>query len=213
MNRGIDGRTPGRRRKAGVLSETGRPGSPGNRERILAVALRLFTVQGFHGTPTAQISREAGVSTGTLFHYFPDKNTLIDQLYLLIQKEVSDAVRVLDDARLPTRQRLERCLRGYLTWGMANPGKVRFLDQFYNSPNIGDDVKREAHREFAWVEELSGAAIREGILRDLPLDLYFVMIPRILNGILELVGTGRSSLPPGEIIENGLNLILGSGRP
>jgi len=125
---------------------------------------------------------------------------------------VAEAARARDDASLPTRQRLEGCLRGFIAWGMANPEKVRFLDQFYNSPSIGDEVKHEAHREFAWVEELSGIAIREKVLRDLPLDFYFVMIPRILNGILDLIKSGKTSMTDEEIIESGLDLIMNACR-
>jgi AcrR family transcriptional regulator len=186
---------------------TDQAGSLGNRERILSAALRLFTSQGFHRTPTAQISREAHVSTGTLFHYFPDKNTLIDQLYLSIQKEVADAIRGHDEPALATKQRLEQCLRGYVAWGMANPEKVRFMEQFYNSPSIGDDVKNQAYQEFRWLFDLSNTAIREGILRDLPPGFYGVMVLRILNGILSLIASRNTGLSPDEIIEHGLGMI------
>ena len=182
-------------------------GSSGNRERILSAALRLFTTHGFQGAPTAQISREARVSTGTLFHYFPDKNTLVDQLYLSIQKEVSEAIRKNDEPALPIKQRLEQCLRGYIAWGMANPEKFRFMEQFYNSPSIGDDVKNEAYQEFRWMFDLSDTAIREGILRDLPPGFYGVMVLRILNGILALIATRDTGLSPDEIIEHGLDMI------
>ncbi len=46
------------------------------RTTIMKAALKLFTERGFHGTSTAQISREAGVATGTLFNYFPTKEDL-----------------------------------------------------------------------------------------------------------------------------------------
>jgi AcrR family transcriptional regulator len=181
--------------------------SSGNRGRILTAALRLFTSHGFHATPTAQISKEAHVSTGTLFHYFPDKNTLIDQLYLSIQREVAETFRKDDDPALPTKQRLGQCLRRYIAWGMANPEKVRFMDQFYNSPSIGDEVKNEAYHEFRWLFEVSDAAIREGFLRDLPIGFYSVMVLRILNGILALIASGNTGLSPDEIIEHGLDMI------
>jgi len=201
------------RRKAGspprqAPARRGRARAPGKRERILGAALRLFTTRGFHQTPTARISREAGVSTGTLFHYFPDKNTLIDELYLSIQREVAGAVRKRDDPALPVRDRLGRCFRGYLTWGVSNPGKVRFLSLFYNSPRIGEEVKKEAHREFHWLEELSLAAVREGVIRDLPREFYAVMIPQVLQGILLLISSGETGLSEEEIVESGLGMIL-----
>lgn len=43
------------------------------RQAILETALRLFVDQGFHGTSTASIAKQAGVATGTLFHHFPTK--------------------------------------------------------------------------------------------------------------------------------------------
>jgi AcrR family transcriptional regulator len=178
------------------------------RERILAAALGLFTTQGFHHTPTSRISREAGVSTGTLFHYFPDKNSLIDGLYLSIQREVAGAVRARDDDTLPPRERLMRCFRAFVAWGAGNPEKVTFLNQFYNSPNIGDQVKHEAQLEFQWLHELSDQAIRQGVLRDLPRELYWVMVPQILNGILSLIASGRTALTPDQLVEYGLGLIL-----
>ncbi|MDD1662458.1 MAG: TetR/AcrR family transcriptional regulator [Methanomicrobiales archaeon] len=205
---GRGGGTKRGRKGAGTSHRPGRPHTPGVRERILAAALRLFTTQGFHHTPTAQISREAGVSTGTLFHYFPDKSALTDQLYLSIQREVADAARAGDDGALPTGERLGRFFRSYIRWGMANPGKVRFLEQFYNSPSIGDEVKHRAYNEFRWLHDVGDAAIREGVMRDLPLDFYFVMVPQVLNGILALIRSGKTTLAPDEIVAYGLALIL-----
>ena len=55
------------------------------REAILKTALNLFTERGFHNTPTSLIAKEAGVATGTLFHYFKNKEILINELYLHIK--------------------------------------------------------------------------------------------------------------------------------
>ena len=185
--------------------DAGKPS--GNREKILVTALRLFTSQGVDATPTAQISREAKVSTGTLFHYFPDKNCLVDQLYLSIKKELAEDIRSKDDRSLPTKMRLARCLHGYIAWGVANPGKARFLDQVYNSPGVRDDVKQQVFLDFSWMLELTGAAVREGIIRDLPFEFYAVMLSQVLNGILTLIESGNSGMSKDEIVENGLDML------
>jgi hypothetical protein len=69
-------------------------------------------------------------------------------------------------------------------------------------------VKHEAHQESGWLHEVGAAAIREGIVRDLPVEFYVVMVPRVLNGILTLIRSGRTTLTPNEIIRNGLALLL-----
>ena len=180
----------------------------GNREKILATALRLFTLHGVDATPTSRISKEAGISTGTLFHYFPDKQTLVSQLYLAIKREMAEAIRTGDDLGRPTRERIVMCMKGYISWGVANPEKVRFLDQFYNSPSIGEDTKKQAHDEFAWMLGLIQAAVQEGIIPDLPIEFHAVMVMRITGGILTLIESGDMDMTSDEIIDQGLALLL-----
>jgi len=54
-----------------------RPLDQTKRRAILDAALRIISGEGLSAT-TAQIAREAGVSAGSLFTYFPDKNTLLN---------------------------------------------------------------------------------------------------------------------------------------
>jgi AcrR family transcriptional regulator len=180
---------------------------PRNREKILATALRLFTQYGVDATPTSRISKEAGVSTGTLFHYFPDKDRLVGALYLSIKKEMAAAIRNNAGLSLPTKQRIEKAIRGFIFWGVANPLKVRFIDQCYNYPGIGEDVQQEIYEEFSWMEGLMEAAIREGLLPDLPFEFHGTMLYQIMSGILSLIESGDSGMSNDEIIENGLAML------
>jgi AcrR family transcriptional regulator len=47
------------------------------RQQILDAALRCFSRDGFHATTTADIVRESGVSQGTLYLYFANKDDII----------------------------------------------------------------------------------------------------------------------------------------
>jgi AcrR family transcriptional regulator len=195
-------------RKIAVPPQASAPESvPGNREKILATALRLFTEYGVDATPTSRISKEAGISTGTLFHYFPDKDRLVGALYLSIKKEMAAAIRNNADLSLPTKQRIEKAIRGFIFWGVANPLKVRFIDQCYNYPGIGEDVQQEIYEEFSWMEGLMQAAIREGLLPDLPFEFHGTMLYQIMSGILSLIESGGSGMSNDEIIENGLAML------
>jgi len=177
------------------------------REQIQKAALHLFTNQGFHATPTAQISKEAGVSTGTLFHYYPDKNALIDQLYITIKKEIHEAIRNCDDESLPIKLLLENGFIRYIHWGMQNPEKVQFIEQFHNSPNISEAIHTKAYEEFKWMNEYYEIAIRERILSDQPIQYHKVMIYQILNGILKLIKNEKNISSAEEIISAGLEKI------
>ncbi len=52
------------------------------RRRILEAAASVFAQRGYDGATTAAICREGGIGSGTLFHYFPDKRSLMMALFM-----------------------------------------------------------------------------------------------------------------------------------
>jgi AcrR family transcriptional regulator len=58
------------------------------RQAILDATLKLISKNGFHGTAMSKVAKEAGVSTGIIYHYFDSKDDLMDKLYGCIQNEL-----------------------------------------------------------------------------------------------------------------------------
>lgn len=57
-------------------------------ERVLDVAAKTFEERGYTGTTTNKVAEAAGISIGTLYHYFPDKDAL---LYSLAERHLAGA--------------------------------------------------------------------------------------------------------------------------
>ena len=70
------------------MPRTGERGGPQTRARIAEVASRLFLERGFDAVTVAEVAREAGVSSVTVFNHFPRK----EDLYL---DRTVDAVELL----------------------------------------------------------------------------------------------------------------------
>jgi AcrR family transcriptional regulator len=51
------------------------------RERLYAIAMRLIAERGYEATPLRDIAKEAGVSVGLLYRYFPSKRAIVVALY------------------------------------------------------------------------------------------------------------------------------------
>ncbi len=51
------------------------------RREILGDCLSLFAERGYNGLSMRQLARQLGVSTGTLYHYFPSKDALFATLF------------------------------------------------------------------------------------------------------------------------------------
>ncbi|OOG64207.1 TetR family transcriptional regulator [Sinorhizobium sp. A49] len=68
------------------------------RQVILDAAIVCFARKGFHGTSTAEICAEAGMSPGNLFHYFPTKHAIIAAIVEVERQETAEFFRELHEA-------------------------------------------------------------------------------------------------------------------
>lgn len=50
----------------------------GTRDRLIEAAMELFHAQGYHATGLAQILKQAGVNSGSLYHFFDSKEDLLN---------------------------------------------------------------------------------------------------------------------------------------
>ena len=154
------------------------------RQALLQAALELFTEYGFHGTPTAKIAQQAGVATGTLFHYFKTKEELINQLYLDIKEEFRERQTEGIVPELPLRVKVRRIWENMIRWFLQNPTKILFFRQFGASPYITALTKEQGMQHFKFVMELFEEGRREEIIKDMPPDMLFA----IASGLIETIG-------------------------
>lgn len=54
---------------------------PEKRRRILHAAVRVFAEKGYHGCRIADVARAAGVAYGLVYHYFQNKDELLESVF------------------------------------------------------------------------------------------------------------------------------------
>ncbi|MBD5507779.1 MAG: TetR/AcrR family transcriptional regulator [Lachnospiraceae bacterium] len=94
------------------------------RLQIIQTTLDLFVERGYYGTKTSQISRRAGISEGLLFHYFPTKEALLEELINI----------GLEGMRMPMQIHAESGLDFFYQFTemlFANVKKNRFIAQMF----------------------------------------------------------------------------------
>jgi AcrR family transcriptional regulator len=62
-----------------------------SRERIISAALRLVADQGYAGCSVAEVARQAGVATGTVYQHFPGKAALVAEVFRTASQREVDA--------------------------------------------------------------------------------------------------------------------------
>jgi hypothetical protein len=106
-------------------------------EKILTSALKLFVEHGLSVSTTA-ITKDAGVSTGILFHYFPTKKDLITTLYTntlfeyyTVNSRFPIAVTETDPSKFYENQK-QRWM-AHIDWALVNWNQFIFIQLFEGS--------------------------------------------------------------------------------
>ncbi|HEY1530904.1 MAG TPA: TetR/AcrR family transcriptional regulator [Galbitalea sp.] len=96
------------------MPRTAERGGPQTRARIREVANRLFLERGYDAVTVAEVAREAGVSSVTVFNHFPRKEDLfLDRTDDAVQairfsvRERAEGTNVLDALEAQSRQLFE----------------------------------------------------------------------------------------------------------
>jgi AcrR family transcriptional regulator len=89
----------------GRATTSGEPSS-NKRDAILAAAVRCFAAHGLAGTGMRDIARAAGLTEGTLYHYFPSKDALIADAFRWSAFGASGVRAAMRRGDVPLRERL-----------------------------------------------------------------------------------------------------------
>jgi AcrR family transcriptional regulator len=97
-------------------------------QEILAAALALFAERGFAATRLDDVARRAGVTKGTLYLYFPNKQELFEAVVrqaLVPNLERGEALLdEADDADEPAALMLERLMRSWAELALSPAGAI-----------------------------------------------------------------------------------------
>jgi TetR/AcrR family fatty acid metabolism transcriptional regulator len=85
------------------------------REQIVEAATRVFAQKGFRRATTREVAREAGISEGTIYNYFEDK----DALLMAILERLNETERRAEDFEEGMATDFEGFLRDYLSRRMS----------------------------------------------------------------------------------------------
>ncbi len=174
---------------------------------IMEAALKLFTERGFHGTSTAEISKEAGVATGTLFNYFPTKEDLINSLYFEVKGQLSQSMGKEIEAQSTFQDKFRKIWSNLIKWGVDNQEEFLFVGQFCSSPYITKFTREEVMKEYVFLHDLVNEGIKTGVIRDFSEELIIAMFYQASRTVVNLILDSDSSQDKNKFIEDGFQII------
>jgi AcrR family transcriptional regulator len=173
-----------------TVKKPGRPANPDHcarrREHILDAAVVLFAKHGFADTEMQELADSVGVGKGTLYRYFPSKDSLFlaaaDRIMVRMRLSIDAAIAGIDDPF----QRIRKAIYAFLEFFSAKTERVELLIQerahFKNRPKPTLIQHREVNVE-RW-RALYRDLIAQGRVREMPVDRISDVIGDLLYGTI-----------------------------
>ncbi len=167
------------------------------RRLILDAAVRVFARSGYHSSRVGDITEEAGVAHGLLYHYFTSKEEVLETVFRDTWAEVLDAFTAVERSEEAPREQLRHVAAILVRSWRRNPDLVRVLvREVARSPQVQSKVD-ELGLAFKAIERIVERGQAEGAFRR---DLDARLLSWIFYGAIEEILTGwvLGQLPDGD---------------
>lgn len=156
------------------------------RAEILDAATAVFSLHGFAAADVQEVAGRTGVGKGTVYRYFPSKEKLFLAAVDHGMRRLRMAVDAAVDGVAPPLSRVAAGVRAYLTFFDENPEIVELL--IHERAHFRDRTKPTyfVHRDanMAPWQALFCDLIRDGVVRDIPVDRIIDFISDVVYGTM-----------------------------
>src|SRR6187455_1812848 len=151
--------------------ETPEPSAGGRRGELLAIAAAQFAAKGFKNTTVRDIADAAGILSGSLYHHFDSKESMVDEILQTFQADLFASYdEVLASADDP-RTKIERAVRLSFAAIDQHRHEVAIFqndaDHLGNFPRFAYLAERNAQSRNVWMTLLTEGVETGALRRDL----------------------------------------------
>jgi AcrR family transcriptional regulator len=171
------------------------------RGRILHAAAELFVEEGYESVSMRRIADKIEYSPSTIYLYFKDKSELCHQIVSDTFDLLSEALEKIVSQPMTTEERLRRCLRTYIEFGISHPQHYIFslnLPEPDIDPRQGfteesmAEVMNSGMRAFEHLRQGLARSMDDGIIRRQPVDIAAQTTWAMLHGLTSLMITCKT---------------------
>ncbi|MES2368618.1 MAG: TetR/AcrR family transcriptional regulator [Pseudomonadota bacterium] len=137
------------------------------RTLVLGAALRLFTEKGYFNTSVHDIGRTAGVSIGSIYHHFGDKEGLARTLYAALTARMQHLIHGVVRREGSSQDQARELVARLFAWAEAEPQEMAFLLYARHHEFLPNEPPVCASRPFAMMREMITRGIARGEIRQM----------------------------------------------
>ena len=167
-----------------------KPPARDKRQLILDSAIAVFARTGYHGSRVSDIAREAGIAYGLVYHYFRNKEEILETIFQERWGGFLDAVEAIADSEGQVEDKLLSLAALILNAFRLRPDWVKVLVfEIQRSPRFASPEQlRAVGRLFQIIARILREGQAAGVLRE---DIDPDVACYLFVGGLDIVLTGR----------------------
>ena len=153
-------------------------------QAICDAAIELITANGFADTSMSKIAKAAQVSPATIYVYFENRETLLNEIYLAVKQEMgAEFLRgVKPDS--PVAESFKITWDNFYRYALKNPVRFAFSEQFANSPLV-ENCRAKSLEFFKPLLALFQRGKEEKVFKDIPLEIFVAFTFAPLTGLIK----------------------------
>lgn len=177
----------------GIVTRTFRRLDPDRQEAVFNAVLEEAVEKGPASLNIKEIARRAGVSIGSLYQYFPDRDGLLNFAVELCTRSTIAMFQEYKPmmAAMPLKEAMNAYLMGGLEWGQTALGLVRFFGRaaYQGDPDLAERLVRPiANVMRETMQEILTQAKARGEIRG---DVDIEAAARVLNALMIVIGDSQ----------------------
>lgn len=160
---------------------------------LLEATLKEVVEFGFSGTSVARIARSAGVSPGTLYIYYADKDALLQAAFFYVSDQIIEVAVSSFLQGTSLKDGLRRNWHELFRLGLSCPQFFRYHDSFIHSSWITPDIQARNEAKAAPILDAIERGKEAGLIKPVPFPLLetfmfrpiYHLVQRTLQGSFE----------------------------
>ncbi|NQX44185.1 TetR/AcrR family transcriptional regulator [Paenibacillus tritici] len=166
----------------------------GKRNDILQATLDLITEEGLQSVTFAKIFKRANVGSSTFYHYFENKEQLVNELYHNIRIHKSEFIMNGYNPGLTIYERVKSILKNSANYSLQYPKEVEFTENYCSSPYISEILRNTPDPPTLEIISIIEEGQRQGIIREMNITLCCQLISGILSAVIKGYLNGKYPL-------------------
>lgn len=140
-----------------------------SRQRVLITVLALFSTHGYFATSLQDISRESGVSIGSIYHHFGDKEGIARALYHSLSEQMTDRLERITRRHSGAHDTCRAVVKLLFEMTEAEPLVMNFMLYAKHQEFLPEEPPICSSRPFALMRDMVKRGMDTGEIRQMDL--------------------------------------------